>query len=262
MCTLVVLHRCFPDAQLLIAANRDEYLDRPAAGPELRAWNGREVISPLDLRAGGTWLGLNGHGLFSALTNRPDPSPDPDRRSRGLLVADALTGNEAAAQAAERLAALPARAYNPFNLLVADGQDAFVAVYQDEVHVTELAPGAHVIGNADPDSREHPKVGRILAAAEKVAVGPSEDALSRLAGIARGHDGGGDNRLADTCIHAGGYGTRCSTLLRRGLDRDEDRLLFADGAPCENEYRDLTPLLGALDRRTGTNPGANERNVA
>ena len=37
MCTLIALHRCYPDASLVVAANRDEYLDRPAEGPALRA---------------------------------------------------------------------------------------------------------------------------------------------------------------------------------------------------------------------------------
>ena len=82
MCTLIVLHRCFADAELLVAANRDEYLDRPAELPALRVWNGRTVLAPRDARAGGTWLGMNDAGLFAALTNRPTPRPDPRLRTR------------------------------------------------------------------------------------------------------------------------------------------------------------------------------------
>ena len=93
MCTLIVLHRCFADAELLVAANRDEYLDRPAEPPALRRWNGRTVLAPRDVRAGGTWLGLNDAGVFAALTNRPNATPDPTRRSRGLLVVDALAAS-------------------------------------------------------------------------------------------------------------------------------------------------------------------------
>jgi uncharacterized protein with NRDE domain len=119
MCTLIVLHRCFADAELLVAANRDEYLERPAEGPQLRSWNGRSVVAPRDVRAGGTWLGLNDAGVFAALTNRPNPVPDPARRSRGLLVADALAAGTAA-EAITRLAELPARTYDPFNLAVFD----------------------------------------------------------------------------------------------------------------------------------------------
>jgi uncharacterized protein with NRDE domain len=69
MCTLIVLHRCVPGTPLVVAANRDEFLDRPAEGPALRMRSAGSIVSPLDLEAGGTWLGLNEHGVFAGLTN-------------------------------------------------------------------------------------------------------------------------------------------------------------------------------------------------
>ena len=264
MCTLIVLHRCFPDAQLVVAANRDEFLDRPAEGPALRDWNGQTLLAPRDVQAGGTWLGLNGSGLFVALTNRPIDPPDPTRRSRGLLVSDALAAHETAAQAARSLSELPADSYNPFNVLVADGQKAFAIVYDEKPRVTELPPGAHVIGNADPNDRAHPKVGRILAEAERVAAGSSQDALDALAGICRTHreQAALEDRHGDTCIHLGSYGTRCSTLLLKATRPEDDRLLWADGPPCENDYENKTDLLRELDRATGNLAGEKKRNVA
>jgi len=243
MCTLIALHRPYPRVPLLVAANRDEYLDRPAAGPALGEHGARRVLAPRDLRAGGTWLGLNDCGVFAALTNRPNPKPDPARRSRGLLVLDALA-QPTAGRAAEALAALPARAYNPFNLFVSDGEEAFVAVYQDGPRVTELAPGVHVIGNADPDDRSAPKIARLLDAAERVAAGPREWWLEGLAAVCRGHDGEGP--LGAACVHHGGYGTRSSTLLRIDGDPARSELRFSDGPPCRTDLRDLTPLLHEL----------------
>jgi len=265
MCTLVVLHRCFRDAPLVVAANRDEYLARPAEGPALRRFpeaRGEEaplVVAPLDRRAGGTWLGLNDAGLFAGLTNRPTPRPDASRRSRGLLVAEALACRSAEA-AAEVLAGLPEHAYNPFNLLVADGARCFVAVYERSPRLAELAPGPHVVGNADPDRADHPKVARTMRAAEKVAAGPAPAALGALAALCRSHEGAA-GPLDDVCIHAGGYGTRSSTLLRRGLTREADRLRFAEGPPCEHEYDDMTPLLHQLDREAGLGAGAQRGTV-
>jgi uncharacterized protein with NRDE domain len=259
MCTLIALHRCFPEAPLVIAANRDEYLDRPAEGPALRRVGPRTVVAPRDARAGGTWLGLNDAGLFAGITNRPSRGPDPTRRSRGLLVADALAC-ETAAEAAALLARLPAGAYNPFNLFVTDGREAFAAVYEKAPRVSALAPGAHVIGNVDPDARDVPKVARLLAAAERVAEGPALLALDALAAVCRTHGAG--LPLDDTCIHAGGYGTRSSTLLRRGTDPQADELRFADGPPCQQRYDDLTPLLRELDRRASIAKESAERTVA
>jgi hypothetical protein len=166
-----------------------------------------------------------------------------------MLVADALEHDDAEA-AADFLAALPADAYNPFNLLVADGRRCFVAVYEGRPRVAELDAGPHVVGNTDPDRTDHPKVARTLRAAEKVAAGGSVEALDRLAALCRRHDGA-SGPLDDVCIHTGRYGTRSSTLLRRGLSRDADSLRFASGPPCENEYDDRTTLLRELDREAG-----------
>ena len=247
MCTLIALVRPHARVPLVVAANRDEYLDRPAAGPAILDVGERRILAPRDPPAGGPWLGLNESRLFAALTNRPNPAPDKSLRSRGLLVLDALA-ETTAQRAAERLAGLPAGAYNPFNLFVADAERAFVAVYEGAPRVTELAPGPHVIGNADPDDRRVPKVARLLDAAEAVAAGPREWWLQGLAAICRGHEP--DAPLASACVHAGAYGTRCSTLLALGEDADESELHFSDGPPCAADLRDRTDLLRALPSRT------------
>jgi uncharacterized protein with NRDE domain len=271
MCTLIALHRTVPGAPLVVAANRDEFLDRPAAEPALRELEGgQRVVAPLDLRAGGTWLGLNEAGVFAAVTNRP-ASLEPERRSRGLVVTDAL-GSASAAEGAELLAGLPRGAYNPFNCLVADAERAFACVYEEAPQVSELGPGAHVIGNGEPDDRSHSKIGRILGRAERAARGSRETVLDELAEICREHAAAADSR-GDTCVHLGGYGTRSSVLLMladpqpvkaeavqaagEGLRTREtgragfgpaSRLLSAEGAPCEVPYREFTSLLDELSQ--------------
>lgn len=244
MCTLVALHRCFSDAHLLIAANRDEFLARPASGPQLHTWSGRRVIAPIDQRAGGTWLGLNDAGVFAALTNRPNAAPDPARRSRGLVVADALVRGSAA-EAAEAALNLAAGAYNPFNLFVADAEHAFAIVYEEKPRVRALEPGVHVIGNADPNDVAVPKIARIAKQAERIAARREADALGALSELCSSHEGG-QRAFDHTCIHAGDYGTRSSTLLLRSSRREADAFRFASGAPCSTSYEDLTPLLRAL----------------
>ncbi len=255
MCTLIALHRCVPGRPLIIAANRDEYLDRPASGPALRPGSAGPVAAPLDDREGGTWLGVGPAGIFAGITNRPTPVKDPARRSRGLLVMDALAASDAAT-AAEALERLPARTYNPFNLVVADGASAFVAVYEDEPKVRELRPGAHVIGNADPDDRAHPKVARLLLEAGRAAEMPAGSVLDALASVCR-HHGVYENPLQSTCIHHGGYGTRSSALLAWDATRRPALLRFADGPPCTTAYDDFNPLLRELPcvsrRDTDTN---------
>jgi len=251
MCTLVVLHRCAPGAHLWVAANRDEYLERPAEGPALREGRDGPIVAPLDRRAGGTWWGLNAMGLFVAITNRPTAHLDPARRSRGQLVVD-LLGAATAHEAAECAGALEPSLYNPFNLVLADACDAFALVYEDAPALLPLAPGVHVVGNADPDAREVPKIRRTLERAEQVAAGPADAIRDGLAAICRTHGDDPDPK-GDTCVHLGGYGTRSSTLLRLGAAGD--RLEHAAGPPCTSPYEDFTALLSELGRTAQRHPG-------
>jgi uncharacterized protein with NRDE domain len=262
MCTLIVLHRCFSQAPLVLAANRDEFLDRPAEKPTLRQSGSRTVLAPRDLQAGGTWLGLNDAGLFAALTNRPCRFPDASLRSRGLVVFEALA-EASAGDVLTALGTLPERAYNPFNFFASDGDTAFAATYEGKLRVTKLDPGPHVIGNADPNDRRVAKIARLLAQAERIAAGDVDDALDALAALCRSHEGDGPRGpLDDTCIHAGGYGTRSSTLVRIGPDASRNVFRHAEGAPCQTEYEDLTPFLSELDRRAGVDAGTPKRKAS
>ena len=67
MCTLVVASHVLPDRPLVVVANRDEQLDRASSPPF--AWK-EGFFAPRDDVAGGTWLGVNDHGVFVGITNR------------------------------------------------------------------------------------------------------------------------------------------------------------------------------------------------
>ena len=200
-------------------------------------------MAPLDLRAGGTWLGVSGQGVFAAVTNLRDDDPDPARRSRGMVVMEALH-EPTAARAAENLKALPEEAYNPFHCLVADREEAFHLVYRDVPRLEELRPGVHVIGNLDAAEEPTPKADRIrsrLLDPEQIDRPSMDRTLEELARVCREHGTGG---VADTCVHLPTYGTRSSTLLALGDESTVCRMLYADGSPCENEYEDHSTLLG------------------
>src|SRR5712691_835981 len=125
MCTLVILRRPEHTWPVVIGANRDEMVARPAL-PPARHWPDRaEVVAGLDLEAGGSWLGLNDWGVAAAVLNRHGSlGPAAGLRSRGELVLEALDHADAVAAAAA-LADLDPAAYRSFNLIVADNRDAF-----------------------------------------------------------------------------------------------------------------------------------------
>lgn len=125
MCTLAILRRPDHVWPVIIGANRDEMIGRPAASPA-RHWPDRpEIVAGLDRLAGGSWLGINDWGVAAAILNRQGSlGPAPGQRSRGELVLEALDHPDAVA-AAEALSHLDPAAYRTFNLIVADNRDAF-----------------------------------------------------------------------------------------------------------------------------------------
>ena len=224
----------------MVAANRDEFHDRPTEAPALRTAtrSPRRFVAPRDLRAGGTWLGVNDAGVFAAVTNRRIDAPDPDRRSRGWLVTEALSC-DSAREAADRLGAPDPGDFNPFNLFLADAESAHLVSCGDAAERRDLEPGLHVVGNLHPDESS-PKLERLRRDAKPLTE-PGAATPEALAELCRDHGDG----LADqaVCVHAGPYGTGSSTLLRIGA---QPWLHFSEGPPCRAPYRDSTPLLRQL----------------
>jgi len=245
MCTLALEFAPDTALPLLVAANRDEALDRPATGPALREGPIR-FLAPRDEKAGGTWLGLNARGLFVGITNRFGQRPDPNRLSRGALVWESLA--QPSADALHRaLSTLDVRRYNPFHLLYADRSGAF-ATWSDggARRQVQLQPGLHVVTERSFDAvpvveRE----GLLRDAWTRANVHASAD-LERLHDVMTLHDP--ETRIGGTCVHAEelNYGTRSSLLLALAREPRQSRFMWAEGRPCEHPHVDEPELLRAL----------------
>lgn len=165
MCTVVILRRPYHRWPVLIAANRDEMLDRPWQ-PPARHWPDRpEVVAGLDELAGGTWLGVNDHGVAAAILNRVGSlGPTTDKRSRGELVLEALDHADAAAAAAA-LAELDGTAWRSFNLVVADNHDAYWvrSTGAARVAVAPLPAGLSMITSGELNDADSPRLRNFLS---------------------------------------------------------------------------------------------------
>ena len=180
MCFLLLHHRTRADAPIVLLANRDERFDRPFAPP---TWQGARgagstgsepcasfaMLSPRDLEAGGTWLGVTRGGFLAAITNRREATAPAGPLSRGFLVDGALVQRDARAAVAWARDYLTRVAFAGFNLLLADARDAFVVRHAgapvprapDKKDVVRLAPGAHALTNLhDLDEVPVPPAGR------------------------------------------------------------------------------------------------------
>ncbi len=244
MCTLAIYFRVIPGYPAIIAANRDEYFARPAAAPILLSDKPR-IVAGKDLRAGGTWLGVNEHGLIAGLLNRRAERADPRLRSRGLLCLDALRSANVSA-ALQLLSTLHGADYNPFNLLVATRHEAAVAYNRagDGIECVKLEPGVHLLTNLDVNDFECPKISRsyerfaALAADREFTLDPVGQ-RDKLRALLADHATPLDPRSSAPnaiCLHLDGYGTRSSSLLFLGDDPARTLHFFAPGPPCEVAY--------------------------
>lgn len=151
MCLIVLAWRADPRFELVLAANRDEFHERPAA-PAAFWREAPDVFGGRDLSQGGSWLAVSRSGRFAAVTNvRRMVPPDPRAPSRGVLVADFLRGRERATGYAARVAEAAHR-FAGFNLLIGDGERALYLSNQPGFVCTELAPGVHGVSNAALDT--------------------------------------------------------------------------------------------------------------
>ncbi len=119
MCLLLIALDSHPEFALIAAANRDEFYDRPSAVAGFWA-DAPTLLAGRDLRAGGTWLGVDRRGRFAAVTNfRQGEHEAAAPRSRGHLVSDYLRGGMNPSDHIARVHR-DAALYNGFNLIAGD----------------------------------------------------------------------------------------------------------------------------------------------
>ena len=246
MCTLAIYFQATADYPVVIAANRDEFLNRPADNPTT-LFLSPHIVGGKDLKAGGTWLGMNEHGLVAGLLNRrAENGANEEARSRGLLTFDALK-RSCAAEAAAFASREKASNYNPFNLLLASRDAAFVAynrVGAEAIEIVPLQPGLHLLSNLDVNDLECPKISASYA--KFAALGESEafhrDPLScrkELGALLADHNTQLDPRSGRPnalCLHLDNYGTRCSSMIFIGKAPGDVHHFFAPGPPCSTDY--------------------------
>ena len=245
-----------PDAPLIVGANRDEKLDRPATAMTVLRESDPRILGGRDELAGGTWLAVSAHGLVAGLTNRPLPDgPDPGKRSRGELPL-ALASHRSADDAVEDfLKTVRPADYNPAWFLLGDRRSLYSIDLTDGPTPTarSLGPGVHILENnplAAPSAKvDH--VRRLLGPVQDLA---AQELMAKLRAVLADHSTPGPteetgSRRPETlagCVHTENYGTRSSSIIR--LFGSEDRppeVLYADGHPCRSPFLDAGALWTA-----------------
>jgi uncharacterized protein with NRDE domain len=250
MCLIIFLYEKHPDYRLILAANRDEFYDRPTS--PLAFWDDSPaVLAGRDLKGKGTWLGITKNGRIAAITNFREPAlVKSNAPSRGLLVSDYLTGTKTPKTYLKHIKTIGYR-YNGFNLLLGDSEGLYY--YSNKADkIKELKPGLYGLSNHLLDT-PWPKVEKgkaffknILSKEKRIN---TEDIFSLLADRTFAPD----DRLPDTgiglkweqilsslFITSDTYGTRSSSIV---LIDQSHKAVFAE--------RSFTPEEpGSLKQKT------------
>jgi uncharacterized protein with NRDE domain len=147
VCLVVFALDCHPRYRLIMAANRDEFRERPTLAAAY--WSDfPHVLAGRDLLSGGTWLGVTTDGRLAAVTNFRDAARDvvTPRFSRGALPAGYLTETVPPQAYLETLPTIPG-AYNGFNLIVADREQLWYYSNRGNAGPMRVAPGIHGLSN-------------------------------------------------------------------------------------------------------------------
>lgn len=235
MCLVDFAYEYVPGYRLILAANRDEYYDRPTA--TARFWHDHpDVLAGRDLVKMGTWMGVSTTGRFAFLTNHRNPALTKEHaRTRGELVSRFLYSNQPAPTYLEEIKAT-GHLYNAFNLLAGDRSSLY---YYSNItgQIRQVAPGLYGVSNHLLDT-PWPKVVKSKQRFASFLAGPARPEPDELFTLLKDCTLAKDEDLPDTgvgleCerllssifVRKPGYGTRTSTVI---LIDHENNVLFKE----------------------------------
>lgn len=215
--------------------NRDESLRRGAArAPERLVLAGVSALLPVDSDAGGTWLGVNEHGLALGLLNGSDArGVHVGRRSRGLLVRELLAARAAGAA----LAALERESlerYRGFTLvLFQPGLEPQVRTW-DGARLAATTPRLPLCSSSLDGGRAQVEREHVFA---RLHAGrhPGRESLARFQASHEPERG-----PWSPCMHRADAATVSASQVR--VDAHAVALRYAAGAPCTTAFGDWLEL--------------------
>ena len=248
MCLILLAVAASDEYPLIIAANRDEFFERPTQSADF--WPGTGLLAGQDLHQGGSWFGVSLQGRLAMVTNVRTPAVETSSLSRGHLVRDFLLSGTSAASFIAGVVEPPER-YPGFNLILGDIERLYFASNRSARRGV-IPRGIHGLSNASLDT-PWPKVERGRAALERLLGSGQQDLLGGLFELLQDRTLAADEDLPVTgvslewerilsagFIRSQDYGTRASTLLlvdRQRQARFVERSFTADGwCGDEREY--------------------------
>lgn len=251
MCLIVLAHQLSIDYPLIMAANRDEFRQRPTQN--MHWWPDIEILAGKDLEASGTWLALHKNGRWAAVTNfRKGPTQNAAVfKSRGHIAIDFLRQKKSAVVFTGEL---QADQFAGFNLLLWDNQELVFCSNEKACKPQVLAAGLYGLSNGRLNSHwpkvEHvktilqgslhrpPKHQKLQQMMQDTRIAPDQSLPNT--GIAIDWE----RRLSACFIDAPeyAYGTRtCISVYRDSLGHMDVQETCFDGAAPVEQYFSWSP---------------------
>jgi uncharacterized protein with NRDE domain len=240
MCLLAIQYKLVPEAPILVAANREEFYERPSQPPAIQSGKPR-VLCGTDLQAGGTWLGVNQHGLVVAVSNRRRVVPTFPSRSRGVLCRELLKADNAIQARDMAMEELSLGKYDGANFICVDPDSGWVVHNADELEAVEMNEGLNIIANGDLND---PRDERVEMARRLLTLQTLDSPVKFLAVaskvFARAPSPPGRPSIV---IRGADRGTVSSTLISLGKKPRDAIYQYSLGAPDRTRYEDFSPML-------------------
>ena len=224
MCLILFSYQMHPDYWLILAANRDEFYNRPTA--PLGYWAEQpDLLAGRDLKSNGTWLGVTRSGRIAAVTNYRNPiTLMQNAPSRGTLVSNYLSGNSSARQYLKGIRKI-GHTYNGFNLIAGEGSSGLYYYSNRATGIHKLKPGLYGISNHLLDTA-WPKVKKGKAQLQAQLLGKEKIQIGKIWRALADRSSALDSELPDTgvglqwerilsavFITSADYGTRSSSIV-------------------------------------------------
>jgi len=257
---LAIQYQTASDSPILLALNREERLNRPSQAPRIQSGRPR-VVCGIDRKAGGTWAGVNQHGLFAAVINCPKRNVPPEPRSRGLLCRELLACKTAEEALEKAYGELQTGCYAGGNFFCVDRNKGGVVYGSDDVETEMLWPGLHILSskrlNDYHDTRQE-YVRRLLTLQRLDSFVAFWAVASRT--FSQKPDDTGKRGII---ITEPDYGTVSSLLLALSDRTPRSHMQYAAGSPSEKAYEDVSALLRQVlsTERSSANASASQNSV-
>lgn len=224
MCLILFALNDNPKYKLILAANRDEFFNRPTLTADY--WEENDsILGGRDVKSKGTWLGINKSGRFIAITNYRDPENErKDTLSRGELSNEFLNTEIDISSFVTKISK-DKNKYNGYNLLLSDDSFENFHHYSNvSDQLSKIKNGIHGLSNHLLNT-PWPKVLKAKNSLKNTVKSKNVD-IQEMIEILKNADVAPENSLPQTgisfdlekklspvFISMKGYGTRCSTAI-------------------------------------------------